>query len=234
MSGSMTTAHRGIRLNARDLAALSRIVEGRVATLETVQLYLYVHDRGAGCLEGKRTLRSVRYVVNRWVRAGLVSTERNPFGGNTLVVAQKPAMELVDAPTGMRAGLPSMGILRHSVAVQRVGAELMVRGYEWTHEVRLPWNDGHRPDGCANRLEENFAVEVDLTRKQRDRWIAIAHSNVARYNFVAYHTTHNLAPTLQRWVADAHLHRVCRVSTLPSHISLEAPSWRGGENPHAE
>jgi len=150
--------------------------------------------------------------------------EGNPWGGNGIVVAQRPALNLVNASSSLRTGLGDLRSLLHSLAVQSLGVEFMYHGYEWTHEVWLPWNDGHRPDGHACKEDEAFAVEVDLSRKQRERWMRIARLNIQRYEFVAYFTTHKLADSLRNWSTDAGIDQVCHVYTLPTSISQEVIS----------
>jgi len=82
-------------------------------------------------------------------------------------------------------------------------------------------DDGHRPDGHARKGDEAFAVEVDLSRKQRERWLRIARLNIQRYEFVNYFTTRKLAKSLWDWATDAGIDQVCNVYTLPTSISQE-------------
>ena len=210
-----------VRMQHRDIAVLNWLVEGRVSTLEAVQGRLLVHDRTANPTATPLSMRAVRQVVDRWIRAGLVTLQGNPWGGNGIVVAQRPALGLVNASLSLRTGMGDLRSLRHSLAVQSIGVELMHHGFEWTHEVWLPWNDGHRPDGYARKSDEAFAVEVDLSRKQRERWLRIARLNIQRYEFVNYFTTRKLAKSLWDWATDAGIDQVCNVHTLPTSISQE-------------
>lgn len=210
-----------VRIQLRDTVVLAWLAEGRVSTLEAVKRRLEIHQRDTGHPVSSLSMRAVRYIVNRWVKAGLVTLERNPWGGNGIVVAHRPALDLVNASKDLRAGMPSLGTLRHALEVQSVGVELMWHKFQWTHEIFLPWNNDHRPDGHAMKGNEAFAVEVDLTRKSRERWLTIAQSNVMQYGSAIYFTTPQLIDTLSNWVSAAGMEQVCHIYLMPPSGSAE-------------
>lgn len=217
-------------MTSRDLAVLPRLGEGRATALEDVRSLLLLHNAQLGYGSTTLSVRATRYVVDRWAAAGFVSVHTNPLGGNALIAAERPCAGLPNMPSGMTFGLPPMATLEHTVRVQSVGVHLASLGYEWCHEAWLPWQEGHRPDGLARSESVSFAVEVDLTRKTRDRWLRLAHLNIQQYGLVVYYVAGPLLSMVNKWVDLEHLGGVIRVQQVPCPVAapVESDGIRGG------
>lgn len=126
-------------------------------------------------LLGPVSERTIRALIDRWVRAGLIR-RRTIFAGDHAWLWPTPAgLEL----SGERLPYwePRPGILEHVYWVNEVRFRVAHRHPEssWVPERRLRAEAGginrpqHMPDGAVLKGGKRIAVEVQLAHKSRDR-----------------------------------------------------------------
>lgn len=184
-------------LTERDVPLLRQVALARVIRLDDLTALIPRTDGKAGEL----AWRTQRDVVNRWRRMGAVSLERNPWGGNGLVVAQDGVRRVSGLPEFFPIGLPPIGVLRHSLEVSALAARASARDWEWVWEAELRLDsDGHRPDGLLRRTAEGLIpVEVELSLKERKRWLRIVREVVDRWGGVVYFCDPCITQRLTVW-----------------------------------
>jgi len=198
-----TAARRkGARLTERDGVVLRHVALARVMRLDDLRTLIPRTDGKGGELEW----RTVRDIADRWRVMGAVSLEKNPWGGNGLIVAQPGIAMLPGLPETLPLGMPSMGILRHTLETSALAARVISGGWGWVWEAEIRADlDGHRPDGLLRRPgAEPVAIEVELSLKERKRWLRIVRECVETWGRVEYYCDPQLVGKLTAW-AGRHL-----------------------------
>lgn len=188
----------GARLTDRDAVVLRHVALARVMRLDDVQCLLPRTDGGEGVL----SWRTLRDVADRWRVMGMCSLEKNPWGGNGLIVAQPGIRAIPGLPETLQIGLPPIGQLRHYLEVAAVATRVISGGWGWIWEAEIrPDLDGHRPDGLLRRPGRDavIPIEVELSLKERKRWLRIVRECVDTWGRVEYYCDPEIARKLTAW-----------------------------------
>ena len=123
--------------------------------------------------------RTVRALIDRWVRAGFVARRTIFAREHAWLWPTRAGLEL--APVQFPYWEPRPGILEHVFHVTQVRFAIAERhpGATWISERRLRAEAGganrpeHMPDGLVLRDGREIAIEVQLAQKSRDRAAAM-------------------------------------------------------------
>ena len=162
-----------VRLTRRDVQAVTWIAQQQAARLDTVGRLLA--SRGVP-VHG----RVLRRLAERWSDAGLIQRRR--------ILAEAPSVLWptieglrcagITLRPGHRADPPSIGTLHHTLAVAEVRLAYEQQGYIWTAERFLHVREGHRADGLAEQGSHRVLIEVERTRKEKERLTDILRFNL--------------------------------------------------------
>lgn len=189
---------KGVRLTERDFDALRIVGAARAIRLDDLSPLVRRSDGSPGLLGW----RSIRDNLDRWRRVGAVALERNPWGGNGIVVSLPGIRVVPGLPDSLAFGLPPMALLGHTVECARIASMVLRSGWTWMWESELRADySGHRPDGLMSGpgAPGLIAVEVELTLKGRKRWLAIARELVNDWGWCVYYADERICSRLVAW-----------------------------------
>lgn len=138
--------------------------------------------------------RSIRRLTNRLIAKGLINKEQI-LKGSPILWPTVDGLRLAgfDLRKGEHNLRPSLSTIMHSIQVAEVRVIYEANHAEWFCErkLRRKFKD-HLPDGMAFYEDSQIIVEIDRTRKNKDRLIDIMKTNIGAYSgnyFVDYWTT---------------------------------------------
>ena len=122
--------------------------------------------------------RTLRALIDRWVRGGLVNRRTIFAGDHAWLWPTRAGLDL--APVRLPYWEPRPGILDHVYWVTETRFRVAERHPDatWISERRLRADAGganrpeHMPDGLVLKADRKIAVEVQLVQKSRDRAVA--------------------------------------------------------------
>lgn len=183
-----------VRLGPRDYAALTFVASVRMIRLDDLALVL-----GYG-----RELqpRTVRAVVARWERCGLVERHRVTAGPSSITLTPHGRYKLrLDGDTPV--GLPSWSQIPHTLTNAAIAVRYktgFVEASSWSHPSLF--DTSHTPDGVVETPELIGAIEVELNRKSVPRWQAILQDLNEHWDFVHYWIGPGIGDPLQTVLKD--------------------------------
>lgn len=216
---SPPSTQSAVRLTNRDVQAVTWIAQQQAVRLDTIGRMLSA--RGAS-IHG----RSLRRLAERWAAAGLVQRRRILAEAPSIVWPTVEGLRCagISLKPGQRADAPSIGTLHHTLAVAEVRLAYEQQGYAWTAERFLRGNGsaGHRADGLAERGEHRVLIEVERTRKEKERLTDILRFNLRTPGIVETHywITDQMRGVVEAAAADLEpeLSSRVRVAMLPEVV----------------
>lgn len=192
---STTTSQRKVRLNGRDWSVLSFI--GQVRLIHSNDLSLL--------LGGGRELkpRSVRAVVARWERRGLIERHYLTRGAPSIALTAH-ARYLLGLPSNYPVGLPSWTQIPHTLATAAVASRYntgFVEGGVWSEPTHFDFS--HTPDGIVETPHTFIAVEVELNRKSSKRWAEILTALAKEWDVIHYWVASDVDTPLRTLLGEA-------------------------------
>jgi hypothetical protein len=141
-------------------------------------------------LVGDVSERTIRALIDRWVRGGLVGRRTIFAGDHAWLWPTRAGLDLV--PVRLPYWEPRPGILDHVYWVTETRFRVAARHPDsrWISERRLRAEAGganrpeHMPDGIVVKGERKIAIEVQLAHKSHDRSIASLESLTGTYDGV--------------------------------------------------
>jgi hypothetical protein len=141
-----------------------------------------------GRLLGGVSERTLRALMDRWVRAGLVARRTIFLREPAWLWPTREGLAL--APFSLPYWEPRPGILEHVLSVNEVRLRVAERHPDatWISERRLRAEAGganrpqHMPDGVVMKDGHEIAIEVQLAHKSRERAVAMLAHLTARYD----------------------------------------------------
>jgi len=126
-------------------------------------------------LVGEVSERTVRALIDRWVRAGLINRRTIFAGDHAWLWPTREGLELSGDP--LPYWEPRPGILEHVYWVNEIRFRVAAKHPDssWISERRLRAEAGganrpeHMPDGLVLKAGKQIAIEVQLAQKSRDR-----------------------------------------------------------------
>ena len=139
-------------------------------------------------LIGDVSERTIRALIDRWTRAGLVSRQTIFAGDHAWLWPTRLGLELSGDP--LPYWEPRPGILEHVFWVNEVRFRVAARhdDSDWISERRLRAEAGganrpeHMPDGLVLKAGRRIAIEIQLAQKSRDRASATLHYLTSTYD----------------------------------------------------
>ena len=177
-------------------------------------------------LLGDVSERTIRALVDRWVRAGLVRRRTVFAGKHAWLWPTREGLEL--APVLFPYWEPRPGILDHVYWVNEVRFRVADRHRDssWVSERTLRAEAGganrpdHMPDALVLKADKQIAVEVQLTQKSRERAADTMRYLTETYDGAwVFARDGGPATAIQTALAELPLERAQRVRLLP----LEEP-----------
>lgn len=152
-----------VRLTQRDIEVMGFMGEQYGLRKDQLARFLEVSER------------TLRALIDRWVRAGLISRRTIFAGQPAWLWPTRQGLEL--SPTALPHWEPRPGILEHVYWVTEVRLRVADRHPDshWTSERILRAEVGganrpeHMPDALVTKAGKRIAVEVQLAHKSRDR-----------------------------------------------------------------
>lgn len=215
-----------VQLTSRDAAMLAWLGVVKMADTEAIRFAL----AGLAAEEfpaGPVTLRKAQQWVARLREVGLLGRARPMFQSASIVWATYDAIGRT-APNIYRQ------TTRHELAVARVSARYLARGYEWSRD-RKPQNLAeHMADGVATRGNLRELVEVELTPKTLGRYKLIHGNHADRLTSdgvgrVVYACTPQAARTVAR-EADRYVFRDLRPRIVTVPVLDVHGGWTGHDD----
>ena len=165
--------NQSLSISKRDLRIAIFIAEQGAVKLETLNRYLAVHDSQIK----PRALRALatKLVENRLVNKGQILT------GSSILWPTSDALTLagITLKRGEKISKPSLSNLLHNLTVAEIRLVYEANGAIWTCERKLYEKFlEHRPDGMVNYQGTQILVEIDRSRKEKDRLRKIMKLNV--------------------------------------------------------
>ena len=195
------TKRNGIRLTDRDLKIAKWIAEQQAVRLDTIARLLEFMNTPCGP-------RNLRRLAERWEEAGLVHRQQILADVPMILWPTKSAMRLTDFDDKRIEKSPSITTLHHTLAVSRVRLAYEMMGSDWTPEraLRQKFNGQHLADGLATIGQRKALIEVELTRKKKERLRNIISSNARTPGIeqVHYWTTPELHAFVTEEIANIH------------------------------
>lgn len=181
---------KSLNLSERDLKVAIWIAEQGPIRQSTINRFLALENR-------QLNSRSLRRVVNKLIEGGLVS-KKQILAGSPIVWPTTSGLKLAGLKLrkGESVSNPSLANVLHSIQVAEVRVVYEANNAEWICERRLRelFKD-HLPDGVAIHEGIKIIVEIDRTRKEKDRLLEIMLINTRAFHgtyVVDYWTTENL------------------------------------------
>ena len=153
-----------VRLTARDLQVMAFLAEQYGIRKDQLPR-----------LVGGVSERTIRALIDRWVRAGLVSRRSIFAGTHAWLWPTREGLEL--SGEALPYWEPRPGILEHVYWVNEIRFRVAGRHPDsaWVSERRLRAEAGganrpeHMPDGLVLKSDRRIGVEVQLAQKSRER-----------------------------------------------------------------
>ena len=152
-----------VRITKRDVEVMTFMAEQYGVRKDQLGCLLEVSDR------------TIRALIDRWVRAGLVSRRTIFAGDHAWLWPTRDGLEL--ASERFPVWEPRPGILEHVFQVTEVRFKVAAKHPDatWISERKLRAEAGganrpeHMPDGLVLKAGKQIAIEVQLAQKSRDR-----------------------------------------------------------------
>lgn len=192
-----------IWLTPRDRTVLRWIGEQYAVRLDTLGVLLGRDATQPTLTPGCVARSTVRRVIARWRRAGLVSTRKFFFGEPAWVWLTTRGLRQLDF--GYRPCTPKAGLLDHLHMVNQVRLRVeahYTEATDWRSERFLRREYGrnrrtHIPDAeIVTNQDAVIGVEVELTQKSRRRAQEIAHKLAHRYDCIWFFVNRLTRPTV--------------------------------------
>jgi len=181
---------KSLNLSERDLQVATWVAEQGPVRQSTINRYL--ENKG-----GQLNSRSLRRLTNKLIEGGLIN-KKQILAGSPIVWPTPSGLRLAGLKLrkGESTSNPSLVTVIHSIQVAEVRVIYERNNAEWICERKLrgTFND-HLPDGVAIHDGIKIIVEIDRTRKEKDRLLQIMLLNLNAYSrtyMVDYWTTPEL------------------------------------------
>jgi hypothetical protein len=207
----------GIRLTDRDLQIAKWIAEQQAVRLDTVSQLL--SHLGSPC-----KARNLRRLADRWEKAGLIKKKKFLANAPLILWPTTTAMKLTDLQDKKVEREPSISNLHHTLAVARVRVAYEVMGADWICEgaLRSKFGGQHLADGFATLGGQSALIEVERTRKERERLKTILATNARTpgVDLIHYWTTPELQIFLNSQISelDSALRNKIQIYLLPQEV----------------
>jgi len=167
------------KISKRELRIAIWIAEQGAVRLSTLEKYL--------ALEGTSIHSSgMRRIAQKLVAVGLANKDQI-LAGSSILWPTSDALVLAGFPVvrGGSVRRPSLSTLLHSIVVSEIRIIYESNGAKWICERKLQDKyQNHLPDGLAIHDGINILIEVDLSRKDKDRLQSIMRINASIKNHV--------------------------------------------------
>lgn len=165
------SARRAVRADKGEI----RLTERDVEVMTFLADHYGLRKDQLSKLLGPISERTVRALIDRWVRGGLVNRRTIFAGDHAWLWPTRAGLNL--APLKLPYWEPRPGILDHVYWVSETRFRVAARhpNAEWISERRLRAEAGganrpeHMPDALVLRGDRKIAIEVQLAQKSRDR-----------------------------------------------------------------
>jgi hypothetical protein len=207
------------KIRGRDLTVAQFIAEQGPTRLSTISRYLV--SKGFSI-----DPREIRRICERLEKQDLIFRKQVLSGSSvTWPTAKGLRLAGIQAFSGERVSNPSMELLLHSILVSEVRVIYETNGAEWICERKIrDIFPNHLPDGLAVYNGERIIVEIDRTRKQKDRLLTIMKLNIfslSGNSIVDYWVTKDLFQYVnaQKHLLPDSLRNNIRIFTLSEDLS---------------
>lgn len=184
---------KSVRITERDMETLYTIAQLQAVRLDDVGRLL-----GGGAPLSERTVRGV---VERWKRRGLVEAHRT-LSGPSVITLTRAGAYLINADPSWPLGPPSWTLLRHALTTSAVAVTYMLDSNAGQWQRPAYARKRHTPDGICVRGSLRAAIEIELNSKSSDRWGLIFDDVLTNYSAVHYWVSPSVRPVLTRWTND--------------------------------
>jgi hypothetical protein len=212
-----------VQLTGRDQRMIDWLQVVKMADLDGIQWALgALNDE---FLAGPITLRRAQRWVVRMENIGFVERGRPQYMDGSIVW---PTFRAVG-----RAG-PDLfrQTVRHEIAVARISARYLARGYSWERDRATSGGRDHQADGVAIRGGVRELVEIELVTKTLGRYSVIFNQHAERMHSevagVVYFGTPYVVKTVER-EADRLLFRELRPRVKAFGTLASRGEWVGSE-----
>ena len=169
-----------IKLTNRDLLVIQFVAEQGPTRISTITKYLVLNNMPT---DGRR----LRRIIEKLEKFGYLHRKQILAGS---AIAWPTNLGLKTAGfSGLKKGksIPSMELLLHSLQVAEVRLVYEANGAKWNCERSITnYFPNHLPDGVAIYEDQKIIVEVDRTRKNKDRLISIMKINALAFSNDSY------------------------------------------------
>ena len=165
------------KIRGRDLKVALFIAEQGATRLSTITRYLATQGINIDPREVRRICE--RLENHQFLKRKQILT------GSSVVWPTAKGLKLagLQAFSGERFSNPSMELLLHSILVSEVRVVYESNGAEWICERKIrDLFPNHLPDGLVIYEGQRIIVEIDRTRKQKDRLITIMKLNIFAFS----------------------------------------------------
>lgn len=212
-----------VQLTGRDQRMLDWLDVVKMADLDGIQWALGALNDEVP--HGPITLRRAQRWVVRMENIGFVGRSRPQYMDGSIVWPTHRASGRIPPDVFRQT-------VRHEVAVSRISARYLARGYSWERDRAPMGGRDHQADGVAIRDGLRELIEVELVTKTKGRYNVIFNQHAERMQSevsgVVYFGTPQVVTTVHR-EADRLLFRDLR-PRVTAFASLEARGeWAGSE-----
>ena len=164
---------KNVKIKNRDLKVATFIAEQGATRLSTILKYLETSGINIDP-------REIRRICERLENLQLIK-RKQILAGSAVVWPTREGLKLAGLKilSGEKVSNPSMELLLHSILVSEVRVVYEANGAQWICERKIRGLfPNHLPDGLAVYEGEKIIVEIDRTRKEKDRLISIMKLNI--------------------------------------------------------
>ena len=207
-----------IKLSNRDLVVIQFVAEQGPTRVSTIAKYLGINNL-------QTDSRRLRRIIEKLENAGYIK-RRQILAGSAIAWPTNLGLRAAGLPSSAKPNsMPSMEQLAHSILVAEIRLIYELNGAKWNCERSIVnYFPNHLPDGLAIYSDQKIIVEVDRTRKNKDRLVTIMKVNAlafANNGYVDYWAPKDLVPFInanKQLLPDEH-RELIRVFEIPGELS---------------
>ena len=207
-----------IKLSNRDLLVIQFVAEQGPTRISTIARYLELRNLVTDS-------RRLRRIIEKLENAGYIN-RRQILAGSAIAWPTNLGLRAAGLPNSVKPNsTPSMELLTHSILVADIRLIYELNGAMWNCERSIVnYFPNHLPDGLAIYDNQKIIVEVDRTRKNKDRLTTIMKVNALAFHkngYVDYWAPKDLIPFIianQQLLPDD-FKNVIRVFEIPGELS---------------
>jgi hypothetical protein len=207
-----------LKLTPRDLTVIQFVAEQGPTRISTVSKYLDFKNLSTDS-------RRLRRIFEKLEKFGFLH-RKQILAGSTIAWPTGLGLRTAGLPGYIKSHTnPSMELLLHSIQVAEIRLIYEFNGAKWNCERSITnYFPNHLPDGFAIYDDHKIIVEIDRTRKNKDRLISIMKVNALAFasnGYVDYWAPRNLVDFIvaNKQLLPDNLQSLIRVFEIPGDIS---------------